>query len=132
MRGINKITLMGNLTRDPELKQTTSGTPVARIGIATGRKWKDQNGVIQEDVEFHNVVAWSNLAKIASQYLKKGSPAYIEGRMAYRKYTDKTGVEKTVAEVIASDIVFLPNGAVSGTATAAADKEMDDAFELVP
>lgn len=133
MRGVNKITLMGNLTRDPEVKQTNNGTPVARIGLATGRKWKDQNGNLQEETEFHTVVAWSNLAKLAEQYLAKGAPIYVEGRMTYRKYTDKTGAERNVAEVVASDIVFLPRGgqaqAAASTATAA-DAEMDEAFSL--
>ena len=108
MRGLNKITLMGNLTRDPEIKQTNTGTPVARIGIATSRQWKDKNGEIKEDVQFHTVVAWSNLAQSAVKYLKIGSPAYIEGRMTYRKYKDRNGIEKTIPEIIASEIIFLP------------------------
>ena len=108
MRGLNRITLMGNLTRDPEIKQTATGIAVARIGIATSRRWKDDSGETKEDVQFHTVIAWSNLAQLAVKYLKTGSPAYIEGRMTYRKYKTLNGVEKMIPEIIASEIIFLP------------------------
>jgi len=109
MRGINEVTLMGNLTRDPEKRTTGSGKTVAQFGIATGRKWKDQNGEVQEDVTFHTVLAWSKLGELATQYLQKGSPAYVKGRISNREYTDKNGVTKRITEIIANDIIFLPS-----------------------
>ena len=131
MRGINKVTLMGNLTRDPELKTTNSGTSVARIGLATGRKWKDGNGEIQEETTFHTIVAWAKQAELAAQYLQKGAPVYIEGRISNREYTDKNGVNRRVTEVIASEIVFLPRGGQQSTETSKQEVEMDEVFEAV-
>jgi single-strand DNA-binding protein len=141
VKGVNEVTLMGNLTRDPEVKETTNGTVVCKFGLATGRSWKDKNGEVQEDTEFHNVIAWSNLGKVAGQYLSKGSPAYIRGRITTRKYTDANQVEKYITEIVASDIVFLPSGnqgAQSGAKPVAKnsqqgqsqDSEYDDYFGL--
>jgi len=110
MRGINKCILVGNLTRDPVLKETTNGTAVCNFGMATGRQWKDKDGQSQEDVQFHNIVLWSGLAQTASKYLHKGSPVYIEGRITTRKYTNKEGVEKYITEIIGNEMVLMPDG----------------------
>jgi len=130
MRGVNKVILMGNLTRDPELQTTSSGTPVARFGLATSRKWKDQTGELKEEVVFHNIIAWSKLAELANQYLQKGAPVYIEGRISNREYTDRNGVEKRVTEIIATDVNFLPRGGQQESAQSDKEEEMDDVFGL--
>ncbi len=110
MRSVNKVTLIGNLTRDPEFLTTAQGSSMCKIGLATSREWKDQGGTQHEETEFHNLIAWSKLADIAVQYLKKGSPLYIEGRLTTRKYTDKTGVDRSISEIIANDLIFFPTG----------------------
>ncbi len=110
MRGVNKAILMGNLTRDPELKDIGNGSSVCKFSVATGRQWKDQQGQMQEDVQYHNVVAWSKLAQISAQYLHKGSPVYVEGRIVTRKYTDKNQIERYSTEIVADNVVFLPSG----------------------
>lgn len=110
---VNKVLLVGRLTRDPEVRTTPSGQTVATISLATGRTWKDKNGQKQEKTEFHNVVLWGRLGEIAGQYLIKGQEAYFEGRLETRKYTDKAGVERYRAEVIAENMQLgsKPRGA---------------------
>lgn len=101
---VNKVLLVGRLTRDPEIRNTPSGQTVASISMATNRFWKDKNGQRQDQTEFHNVVLWGRLAEIAGQYLTKGQEAYIEGRLQTRKYTAKDGTERRVTEVIAENM----------------------------
>lgn len=101
---VNKVLLVGRLTRDPEIRNTPSGQTVASLSIATNRFWKDKSGQRQDKTEFHNVVLWGRLAEIAGQYLAKGQEAYIEGRMETRKYTGKDGVERRITEVIAENM----------------------------
>lgn len=101
---LNKVMLVGRLTRDPEIRNTPSGQSVATMSLATNRFWKDKNGQKQDKTEFHNVVLWGRLAEIAGQYLTKGQEAFIEGRMETRKYTGKDGVERRVTEVIAENM----------------------------
>lgn len=101
---LNKVILIGRLTRDPEIRNTTSGQTVASLSLATNRFWKDKNGQKQEKTEFHNVVLWGRLAEIAGQYLAKGQEAYIEGRMETRKYTAKDGTERRTTEVVAENM----------------------------
>lgn len=101
---VNKVLLVGRLTRDPEIKSTPSGQSVASISMATNRFWKDKNGQRQDKTTFHNVVLWGRLAEIAGQYLTKGQEAYIEGRIETRKYTAKDGTDRYVTEVIAENM----------------------------
>lgn len=101
---VNKVLLVGRLTRDPEIRSTTSGQSVASISMATNRFWKDKSGQRQEKTEFHNVVLWGRLAEIAGQYLTKGQEAFIEGRMETRKYTGKDGIERRTTEVVAENM----------------------------
>ena len=89
---LNKVQLIGRLTRDPEIRTTPSGQTVATIGLATNRTWMDKAGQKQEKSEFHNIVVWGRLAEIAGQYLTKGQEAYFEGRLETRAYTGKDGV----------------------------------------
>lgn len=114
---INKVTLYGNLTRDPEIKALPSGAQVANFSLATNRTFKDKNGAKQEDVQFHNVVAFGKTAELIGHYVKKGSPLYIEGRLQTRTW-DKEGVKQYRTEVIVDQMQFGPKG--SGTGAGAA------------
>jgi single-strand DNA-binding protein len=102
MRSVNKVILIGNATRDAELRTTQSGKSVANIRLATNRVVKGQ-----EQSQFHTVICWERLAETVSQYVKKGEPLYVEGRLEYRSFQDEEGKERGVCEIIASDIGFL-------------------------
>ena len=105
---LNKAMIIGNLTRDPEVKNTPSGQTVASFSVATSFSWTDQSGQKKENVEFHNIVAWRRLAEICGQYLKKGSKVYIEGRLQTRNWQDKnTGAKMYRTEIIAENMIML-------------------------
>jgi single-strand DNA-binding protein len=104
---LNKIMLIGNLGKDPELQVTSDGTPVTRFSLAVNRTYKTPTGERKEETEWFIIVAWRQLAELTEQYLHKGSKVYIEGRLSQRKYTDKQGIQRTAVEVIASDVLFL-------------------------
>lgn len=106
-RSLNRVQLIGNLTRDPELRYTPSGTAVATFGIATNRSWTTDTGEKKEEVEFHKIVAWNKLGELCSQLLAKGRKVYVEGRLAYRKYTNKDGIEKDTTEIVIDDMMIL-------------------------
>ena len=107
-KSVNRVILIGNLGKDPEVKYTPSGTPVAKITLATNERFKDKNGEWQDRTEWHNVVLWQRLAEIAGEYLKKGGKVYIEGRLQTRSWDDKqTNQKKYMTEVVASDLVLL-------------------------
>jgi single-strand DNA-binding protein len=107
-KSVNKVILIGNLGKDPEVKYTPSGTPVAKITLATNERFKDKSGEWQDRTEWHNVVLWQRLAEIAGEYLKKGGKVYIEGRLQTRSWDDKTsGQKKYMTEVVANDLVLL-------------------------
>jgi single-strand DNA-binding protein len=107
-KSVNKVILIGNLGKDPEVKYTPQGTPVAKITLATNERYKDKSGEWQERTEWHNVVLWQRLAEIAGEYLKKGGKVYIEGRLQTRSWDDKTsGQKKYMTEVVANDLVLL-------------------------
>lgn len=97
---VNKVILVGRLTRDPEIRSTPSGQSVATIGMATNNYWTDKSGQRQERTEFHSVVLWGKLAEIAGQYLTKGQECYVEGRLQTRSYTGKDGVERKAVEIV--------------------------------
>ena len=99
--------IIGNLTRDPELRTTNSGQSVTSFGVATNRVWTDQSGQKQEKAEFHNVVAWGKLAEICNQYLGKGRRVFIEGRLQTRDWEGQDGVKRTRTEVIAENMIML-------------------------
>ena len=101
---VNKVMLVGRLTRDPEIRTTQTGQTVASVSLATSFTWKDKNGQKQEKTEFHNIVLWGRLGEIAGQYLIKGQEAYFEGRLQTRKYTDKSGVDRYRTEIIAENM----------------------------
>jgi single-strand DNA-binding protein len=108
MASINKVILIGNLGRDPEVRYTANGAAICNVTIATSRNWKDKNsGEKVEETEWHRVVFYDRLAEIAGEYLKKGRSVYVEGRLKTRKWTDKDGVEKYTTEVIADNMQML-------------------------
>lgn len=104
---LNKAMIIGNLTRDPEVRTTPQGTSVASFGVATNLVWVDASGQKQEKVEFHNIVAWRKLADICGQYLKKGSKVYIEGRLQTRDWVGQDGVKRFRTEIIAENMIML-------------------------
>jgi len=111
---INKVILFGNLTRDPELKSLPSGNPVASFGIATNRVYKDANGQRQEVADFHNIVVFGRQAETSAQYLKKGSSAFIEGRLQTRSWEAQDGTKRSKTEVVADRVQFGPRSGGSG------------------
>ena len=104
---LNKVILIGNLGADPELRYTQNGNQVASFSVATSERWKGQDGKVQEQTEWHRIVAWGKLAEICGQYLHKGSRIYLEGRLQTRKWRDQGGVERAITEVIARDMKML-------------------------
>ncbi|MBI2484984.1 single-stranded DNA-binding protein [Candidatus Uhrbacteria bacterium] len=111
---LNKVLLIGNLTRDPELRQTGGGQSVCSFGIATNRSWKDASGQKQEQAEFHNIVAWGKLGEICGQYLRKGKKIFIEGRMQTREWEGQDGQKRRTTEVIAENMIMLDRGGAPG------------------
>ena len=111
---LNKIMLIGNLGKDPELQVTSDGTPVTRFSLAVNRYSKTSTGERKEETEWFNIVAWRNLAETCEKYLHKGSKVYIEGRLSQRKYTDREGVQRTSVEVTATDMEMLTPKSASG------------------
>lgn len=121
MASVNKVILLGNLGRDPETRYMPSGDPVCNITIATSSRYKNKAGEMQEETEWHRVAFFGRLAEIASQYLRKGNPVYVEGRIKTRKYTDNAGVEKYATEIVASEMQLL--GGRDGSAAPAPSGE---------
>ena len=119
-RDYNRVILMGRLTKDPDVRRTPSGTLVARITLATGREWKDKTtGEKKSETDFHPVQAWGPQADVLEKYCKKGKALIIEGRLHSYSYDDKNGVRKWVTEVVAENIIMLPDGRNSGQAAGA-------------
>jgi single-strand DNA-binding protein len=106
-RGINKVILVGNLGKDPELSYLPSGQSVAKFSLATSRSYKDKNGELKEETEWHNIVAWGKLGEICAQYLTKGRQAYIEGRIQSRTWEGRDGNKRTSVDIVASDMQML-------------------------
>jgi single-strand DNA-binding protein len=107
MSGVNKVILVGNLGSDPTMRYTPSGTPVANFNVATSERFTNKNGERETRTEWHRVVAWSKLAEICNQYLKKGKQVYIEGRLQTRQWEDQGGNKRSTTEVIATNMVML-------------------------
>ncbi len=106
-RSLNRVQLIGNLTRDPELRYTPSGTAVCSFSIATNRNWTTDTGEKKDEVEFHRIVAWAKLAEICSQFLTKGRKAFVEGRLTTRSWTAQDGSQKQTTEIVISDMILL-------------------------
>ncbi len=130
---INRVFLYGNITRDIELKALPSGTKVANFSVATNRTWKDKNGAKQDSTTFHNVVAFAKPAELISQYLRKGSGIFIEGRIDNRSWDDKDGQKKYRSEIIVENFQFGPNGSVgSGSSRPAGDESASASKSKMP
>ncbi|MGH9526959.1 MAG: single-stranded DNA-binding protein, partial [Terriglobales bacterium] len=106
-RSVNRVTLLGHLGKDPELKYTPSGQAVTKFSMATSERWKDKNGEWQDRTEWHNIVLWAKMAETANQYLTKGSQVFIEGRLQTRSWDDKDGKKHYMTEIVAQDMVLL-------------------------
>ena len=106
-KSVNKVFLVGNLTREPELHYTENKKPVCTFGLATNRMVTTSSGEKQEEPEFHRIIAWDKLAEACNQYLKKGRKVYVEGRLQYRTYTGQDGIEKFSAEIVLEDMAML-------------------------
>lgn len=115
---LNRATVIGRLTRDPEVRSIPSGKAVCTLTVATSRVWNDASGVKQKESEFHNIVLWGKLAEIAGQYLKKGAKVYMEGRLKTREWTGQDGVKRYRTEIIADNMIML-DSVGAGSAPAA-------------
>jgi len=105
-RSLNKVTLIGNLTKDP-IEKDAGTTKVSNFTVATNRGWRTQSGEDRESVEFHRIVAWGKLSELVGKVLKRGYKVYLEGRITYRTFTDKTGVERSITEIVLDDFISL-------------------------
>jgi single-strand DNA-binding protein len=131
VKSLNKVMLIGNLTRDPEIKYTGTGTAVASFSLATNKSWKDSSGATQDSTQYHNIVAWTKLAEICGQYLKKGMKVYVEGELITRSWQADDGQTKYRTEVRINDMIMLDgkgrsDGASSESAKADSDNSFDD------
>lgn len=125
-RSLNKVILIGNLTRDPEIRYTSSGAPVATFGMATNKSWKDAEGETKELAEFHNLVAWNKMAEICQQLLAKGMKVYIEGSLNTRSWEGDDGVTRYKTEIRVDDMILLDNKGKQG---AGMEEEEDESKE---
>ena len=108
---VNRVILVGHLGQDPEMRYTSSGTPVTNFSVATNERWNNQNGERQERTEWHKIVTWSKLAEISNEYLTKGQLVFIEGRIQTREWDDRDGNKRRTTEIIASDMRMMsPRG----------------------
>lgn len=106
-RSINKVTLLGNLTRDPELKYTPAGTAVCTFGVATNRSWTTADGQLKEEAQYHRIVSWQKLAELCNKLLVKGRKVYLEGRITYREFVDKAGQQRNITEIVMDDFIVF-------------------------
>jgi single-strand DNA-binding protein len=119
MRSLNKVMLIGNATKDPELRYTPQGTAVCSFSVATNREWKNSTGEVKSEATFSRVIAWSKLGEIISQYVKRGSKVYLEGRLSNRQWKDQAGVDHYMTEIVADELILLDNKKVEQQATVA-------------
>jgi single-strand DNA-binding protein len=132
MASVNKVILIGNLGKDPEIRTTPQGTTLARFSVATTTAWKDASGAKQERTEWHDIVAWEKLAQICGEYLVKGKQVYVEGSLQTRSWEDQNGQKRYKTEIKASNVVMLgrrEDGARGSSSGGAASREVADAAE---
>ncbi|MFN6944734.1 MAG: single-stranded DNA-binding protein [Cytophagaceae bacterium] len=136
MAGVNKVILVGNLGRDPEIRAVDSGRKVANFSLATTESYKDRNGEKVDQTEWHNIVFWGPVVDVIERFLKKGSQVYIEGKLRTRSYDDKEGVKKYITEVMGQNMTLLgaPRGSEMGSSPAASERTASSpaAVENVP
>lgn len=109
-RSLNRVILIGNLTRDPELKYTPSGTAVCTFGVATNRSWTTNDGHTKEETQYHRIVSWQKLAELCGKLLTKGRKVFLEGRLTYRSFTGKDGQQKSITEIVLDDFIVFSDG----------------------
>jgi single-strand DNA-binding protein len=129
-RSLNKVLLIGNLTRDPELRYTPAGNAVCSFGLATNRYWATDTGERREDTQFHRIVAWNKLAEICSQILGKGDKVYLEGRLQTRQWTAQDGTQRTTTEIVLNEMILLRSQ--RGRVTEEVPEEMSATEEVAP
>ncbi len=127
-RGLNKVMIIGNLGREPEMRYTPSGRPVTTFSVATSRTWNTSEGEKHVETEWFNVVAWSNLAEICKQYLTKGQQVYIEGRLQTRHWDDQEGNKHTSVEIVANEMIILGERREAGETAAEAENVEEEEF----
>ncbi|MDQ2779159.1 MAG: single-stranded DNA-binding protein [Pseudomonadota bacterium] len=125
MASVNKVIIVGNLGKDPEVRYLPSGSAICNISVATSRQWKDKtSGDKQEETEWHRITFFDRMAEIAGEYLKKGRSVYVEGRLKTRKYTDKDGVEKYATDIVATEMQLLGGRESGGGGGSGYDDDM--------
>ncbi len=124
-RSLNRVSLIGNLTRDPELRYTPQGTAVCTFGVATNRQWTTETGEKKEDTEFHRIVSWNKLAELCAQLLSKGRKVFVQGRLQTRTWTGQDEVQRTTTEIVISDMIILDS-----RRTAPATQASPDDFDI--
>lgn len=129
MASLNKVQLIGNLGRDPEVRYTKAGKAVASFSMATMEKWKDDAGNKNEKTEWHRIIAWGKLGEICGEYLNKGSSVYIEGKIQTREWTDKDGNKRQTTEIVASQMIMLGGSSSSLNNSDSSDDQLPDDFE---
>jgi len=126
MAGVNKVILVGNLGKDPELRNTTSGTSVCEFSIATGESWKGKDGQMQERTEWHRIIVWGKLGENCAKFLSKGRQVFLEGRLQTRSWEDKDGNKRYTTEIVARDVQFLGTGGGKGAGNDGPPPPSDD------
>ncbi len=129
---LNKVMLIGNVVRDPEMRTTPTSQNVASFSIATNFVWTDANGQKQEKAEFHNIVAWRRLAEIVGQYVKKGSKIYVEGRLQTRSWDDQNAVKRYRTEIIADNMIMLDRAGASAGGSSYGQANANSSFDQTP
>jgi len=129
---LNKVMLIGNVVRDPEMRTTPTSQNVASFSIATNFVWTDANGQKQEKAEFHNIVAWRRLAEIVGQYVKKGSKIYVEGRLQTRSWDDQNAVKRYRTEIIADNMIMLDRAGASAGGASYGQANANSSFDQTP
>lgn len=133
MAGVNKVIIIGNLGKDPEVRHTPQGQAVATFSVATSENWNDKSGQKQERTEWHRIVVWGKLAELCGRYLQKGRKAYIEGRLQTRAWDDKEGQKRYTTEIVANTVQFLDSaGSSRGGPSADSSGGGDDPFGAPP
>ena len=131
-RSLNRVQLIGNLTRDPELRYTPNGNAVCTFGLATNRTWTTDSGEKREEVDFHRIVAWNKLAELCSQFLTKGRKVYVEGRLSTRNWTGQDGAQKTTTEVVIDDMILLDSKQSGASQQSARSEEQSESYSEMP
>ncbi len=132
MAGINKVIIIGNLGKDPELRHTPQGQAVANFPVATSESWNDKQGQKQERTEWHRVVVWGKLAELCGKYLSKGRKAYVEGRLQTRAWDDKDGQKRYTTEIIANTVQFLDSAGASADRVQTSTNDTNSPFGAPP